>query len=410
MWRTRSVHKRGETEYLDAALERLARDARLRERADAAIRAAARQEPLFEEALRTPQSPPFHCEGPFLEDHLRAMLVALYGLAEEKFHLIDVEEFRRLTGYEGEIDEMEEMAKENLALMEAFVLCHDAGKWAALSFTSEEGSEGRRLGFQMRRESDWHEIGVPERAKFRAKYLELYDAFAAERAEEPSRAVQAAFFSAYGIRAHYPGHERLVHASVYHGLMHRFAAARRLTDRDTNLLEDLIANHIDAGLAFAETAEPGKADRFVKIAADREYDADDFLDLLQACLFLDMACGSARRSDHGPWHDPSSVINFLRAEHDYAPWKRAEKEAVREEEKKRARNRAFRAVGLDGVALMELLRMEPGPAFGEMMRRIQAAVVGEGPMPKLPKGVAEEVGTRAEKFYEATFEKGGSDE
>jgi len=410
MWRTGSVHARGESEYLDAALERLSHDARLRDRADAMLRAVATQEPLFQEALRTPQSPPFHCEGPFLEDHLRAMLVTIYGVAEEKLHLVDVEEFRRMKGYEGEVDELEETIKENLALVEAFVLCHDAGKWAALSFTSEEGSEGRRLGFQMERMHDWHELGVSDRAKFRTRYLELYDAFAAERAEEPPRFLEHEFFLAYGIRCHYPGHERLVHASVYHKLMHRVAAARRLNDRDANLLEDLIACHIDAGLSFTDRPDPAKVERFVKIAADREYDADDFLDLLQACLFLDMACGSARRADGEIWHDPSSVLNFLKAEHDHAPWKRAEKEHVREEERKRGRNRLFRTVGLDGVALMDLLCMEPGPQFGEAMRRIQAAVLGEAAMPKLPKDIAGEIGARAQKFYEASFEKGGSDE
>ncbi|TAK04096.1 hypothetical protein EPO34_03000 [Patescibacteria group bacterium] len=405
----RKAHQ--ETEYLDAAMRRLEHDAALRERADAELRAVASQEPLIAESLRTPQSPPHHCEGPAMDSHLRRILTVVYALVGGKLRLLDIEEFRRLKGYEGKIQDLEETIKENAALFECFALCHDAAKWATLSFTSLPGSRGAALGFETEPMAHWHDIGVSERAKLRARYLELYDMFASERAQEPPRASQQAFFDAYGIQCHYPGHDRAVHTPNYHGLLHRVCDAHRLTDRDAALLEEVIAHHLDAFEDFSRRANPARIDRLQKLATDRGFDGDDLIGLMQAALLLDGVCGSARHSPHGGvWHDPTPLIHFLRAEHDYAPWKRAEKEKRRAEDRTRDRNRRFRKAGLDGLALMDLLKMEPGPKFGRALAVIHAAVLGEVPWPKLPEDKKKELEKRATRFYALEFEKDGDGE
>lgn len=411
MWRTQAGEARGDSEALDAAMRRLEADAALRERADAELRAAAAQEPLLAESLRTPQSPPHHAEGPHMDSHVRRILTVLYALAAGKLRLTDLEEFRRMKGYGGEVEELQETLLEHVALFECFALCHDAAKWASISFTSLPGSEGERLGFDMGGMAHWHEVGNSDRAKLRTRYLALYAAFARERAHEPERAVQQAFFAAYGISCHYYGHDRMVHAPTYRALLHRVSAAHRLSDCDEALLEELIAHHLDALGGFGADAEPARVARMRHLADRRGFDADDFLDFLQAALLLDGVCGSARIGRHGGlWHDVTPLANFLRAEHDFAPWAREERERARAEARRRARNRRFREAGLDGVALMDLLKMEPGPKLGKALAVIQAAVLGEGAWPKLPPDVRAELEARAGAFYQGEFDKDGSGE
>ncbi len=407
MWRYQSVHERGESQWLDEALRELMRDPALRARADATLAAATAREPLLAEALRTPQSPPYHCEGPTMEHHLRRMLTVLYAVLDEKLHLIDLEEFRRLKGYEGEIDELEETLKEQAGTMETFVLCHDAAKWATVMFTAPEKSRGSALGFSAR-PAHAHDEASAARAQKRAAYLELYRTFAREHTNEPDAVVEQEFFEAYGIEAHYPGHDRAIHTPVYRSLLYRVGEARRLTGDDIGRLEDIIAIHLWPG-DFTEM-RPERVRRYVALAEKRGYDADDFIDLLQAGLFLDFVCGSPRRLAQGLWHDPTPLINFFRSEHEYAPWRREERERKREEERARKRNRLFRKVGLDGVGLMKLLQMEPGKVFGELLKSIQAAVKGEGEMPALPPEAAKEVTRRVEAFQAEMFEKAGEDE
>ncbi len=404
MWRTISVHEKKETEFLDSAIERLEQDADLREKADAELRAVASQEPLFAEALQTPQSPHYHAEGPFLEDHLRLMLVALYAVLDERLHLIDIEEFRRMKGYEGEIDEMEEMIKENVAFMETFILCHDVGKWATVSFDAKEGSRGRAIGFTMGADDFWQPMNVSERAKMRERYLDLYQRFAEQHPHESDRNVQAQFFLAYGIELHYPGHARMIHAPVYMRLLERVSMAHNLHPMETAMLEDIIAHHLEPLHDFQEP-RPAAIKKYVGMAEGKGYDADDFIDLFQACVFLDAVCGSKRRSAHGLWHNPLPIIHFLKSEHDAFPSRRKEKQLKQEQEEQKRRNQIFRQVGLDGLALMELLGMEPGPQFGRALRRIQSAVIGKGRMPHFSEEIDKEIENRVASFYAKWFVK-----
>jgi hypothetical protein len=243
----------------------------------------------------------------------------------------------------------------------------------------------------------WEDVGISERAKLRERFLALYQSFADEVRESDGRILEASFYGTYQIRAHYYGHDRAVHSHAYRGLLRRLCDAHGLPSRDQELLEDVIAHHLEPGADF-KVRNPARVQRYVSLAAARGYDADDFLDILQAGVFLDMVCGSEP-------HDASVLIHFLRSEHDYAPWKRALKEQRREEERKRERQRAFRLSGLDGVALMELLRMDPGPQFGKALRVIQEAIAEGKPLPRFNASVDQELARRTAAFYEAAFDK-----
>lgn len=405
MWRTDVSRRTGETEYLTDAIDRLADDRDLRSRAERTLRDAARAEPLIADALRTPQTPAHHAEGPFVEDHLRAMLMVLYGVVDGKLRLGNVEELARLTGYEGEVEEIGETIRENAALFETFALAHDAAKWHAAFFDAPEGSEGRVLGFLERRSAHWRDVGLAERAADRARFLDLYGRFAADHPDLSPTQAQAAFYRAYGIDAHYAGHDRAIASPVYRALLERLAAARDLPPRDVDLLETLIAHHLDPIGDFA-ASNPHAMLRYHALAAKHGYDADDFVDLLQGCVFLDTVCASARLTDSGVAHESDLLVNFLRSEHDFAPWRRAEKERLREERAKKARQALFRSAGLDGVSLMNLLNMDPGPKFGVALRGIHDAIVNGTPLPKFSKDITKELEKRAADYFERAFDKG----
>ncbi|MBU0646261.1 hypothetical protein KJ611_02140 [Patescibacteria group bacterium] len=406
MWRMETYKKERDSEFLDGLMERIEMNQHLWQKAEALLSGVAKQEPLFADALRTPQSPHYHAEGPTLQHHLRLMLMVLYAVAEGKLSLLDIEEFRRMKEYEGEIKELEQTIRESAALFEAFILCHDAAKWASVFFSAPKGSRGEQLGFDMDLMFKWDEFGASERAKAREKYLLLFDDFVREHPGENEESIEAQFYLYYGIRVHYPGHERAIHTPVYRHLLERVGVAHGLSEQDRVLLEDLIGHH-QIGEQFNEVRPEGIR-KLMHFAQARGYDSDDFIDRLQAGVFLDMVSASKRLAPHGTWRDPSVLINFLRSEHEYQPGRRQEKLLRREAEAKREQNRLFREVGLDGVALMELFEMDPGPQFGKVMRKVHNAIAGKEEIPEWPnQKVANEMKTRVAQYYSRAFDQGG---
>lgn len=401
MWRLPSARPSRETEFLETALERVFSDPRVRTRADRALAAAAHAEPLIAQSLKTPQSLPYHGEGPFMEAHLRDMMAALYAVEDGTLDLCVVEEFARHKSFRGEVEELQDTLRERMAFFEAFIVCHDAAKWVSASCEGEPGSAGERLGFVVPPRAAWEDAGAASRARVRSLYLDLYHAFAKDRPGELPADVQAAFYGAYGIRVHFRGHDRMVHAPVYRALLSRVCARLRLTADDERALEYLIAHHLQP-LADFDGIWPERIGRYLVLANKAGLDGDDFIDLLQAATFLDYVAGSAKRltSASVPAHDPEPVIKFLESEHAFAPHRRAEAAKRREDRKKQERNAVFREAGLDGLSLMDMLQMAPGPSFGALLARIHAAILGEGSMPVLPARAALELERRVAALEE----------
>ena len=174
-------------------------------------------------------------------------------------------------------------------------------------------------------------MSAPQR---RGEYLDLYKAILGSRISWDGSGDTGTVLSSIRISVHYPHHARKIHAPVYEALLRRLCAAHRLPDRDGEMLEDLISHHMECGFDF-KVPRPERIRRYTHIAMKRGYDADDFIDLAQASLLLDQTIGSLRLSAHGYWHETKSFINFLQSEHDFAPHRRAEKEAVREASEKK---------------------------------------------------------------------------
>ena len=83
-----------------------------------------------------------------------------------------------------------------------------------------------------------------------------------------------------------------------------------------------------------------------------------------------------------------------------------QKEQERITKKNRERNRMFQQVGLDGVALLELFHMEPGPKFGRLLKQIHESVIGEADMPAFPGPIRSELDRRVSAFYQNIFKSG----
>ncbi|MCX6715108.1 MAG: hypothetical protein NTX72_04815 [Candidatus Uhrbacteria bacterium] len=404
MWHTGSFHQQRETEFLDEALRRVTNTPAVFLSADAILSGASQAEPLIAEVLQTPQDIRYHAEGPFVHAHVKSMLCTIYAMQKEELHLIDIEELRRLKGYEGEIEELELTFKENIGLFEVFALMHDIAKWTSIVFSAPKGSEGDRLGFNA---PPTYEIttDAKRRVELRSAYTELFHEFAKEHPNESARTLQKRFYETYEIDVHYPHHDTLIYTPVYQALLDRFVVTHRLTGRNRNLLEDLIAHHMQFGLDFSEV-NPSHVKRTIYLAEKRGYDAENYLRLSQACMFLDMVCGSVITVNGEPHHRIAQFANALKSEHDYAPERRIQKEMQRKTLKNKERNQVFQQVGLDGVALLDLFKMDPGPAFGNLLRQIQEAVVGQGSLPKVPTSIQAELDRRISAFYQTTFKHG----
>lgn len=392
-----------QTDFFDVHMKRVETTFALRKRAQALLHALETTEPLIAQSLKTPQDVRYHAEGPFMRDHLERMFMALYALETGELTLLSVEELARLKPYTHEIEELQQTLTEHVSWFEAYIAVHDAAKWDTLFFQAPEGSRGAGLGFRyaMTYEPD---VDLKTRGEMRRAYTELYERFAREHAEESPRDIQSLFFQTYEIEVKYPHHGQMMFSPVHHQLLRRVAQAHELTDIHTAMLEDIVARHITF-TRFAKSPEHAMKP-FLHIARVRGYDADDFIDLIQGVILLDFVCGSVRMGPHGRWHEIDLLVQAIKSEHEADPARRAEKLHARREQEHRRRLRLFQEVGLDGLALMELLEMEPGPAFGKTLRQIHAALIGRGEMPTFGKKIDEELGVRAGKYYRKMFDIG----
>ena len=397
------MHEKSDTEFLDAAMRRIDEDVLLYKKAESILERVSLSEPLILDALNTPQDIRYHGEGPFLRDHLRKMLMVLYAISEEKLHLIDIEEFRRMKGYYGEIEEMEEIIKEKIALFEVFILCHDAAKWASVTFDAPDMSLGAERGFQMKLTYDPikdHQV----RSRLRNEYINLFKKFASTESGT-DRQKQQKFFYKYQIEVHYHNHGRLIHSPVYSALLMRFTKFYGLSNRDCSIIENLISHHTEFVSDFKKV-KPSKIGKYIHIARSKKYDADDFIDLLQASVFIDMVCGSLKYNGKDSYHDSSLIINSFISEHDFLPDRRVAVDKIKELNKKKRIGCLFREFGLDGRGLMSVLNMQPGPEFGVILRSIHSGILGESKIPMFSKEIDKEIAKRSGEFYKKMFVKG----
>jgi len=361
------------TRSLDEAMLEVVQEGEWLSRADETLAKARKKYPVLADTLDSPQSPDKHAEGPRVNDHIRLMLASLNAIVAGKLNLLEIEEFARLKGYEGEIEEIQNTIKEWAAFFEVFVLMHDIAKGPSVRFIPAPDSLGAELGFGTLK-AGWDDIGGEERLVWRKTYDDLYAQFASTRVGEKRQMIQVEFFKKYQISVSNWGHAKAIYKPHLEESVRRCAKEYRLNEKDTDLLVDIIAMHLEPLIRFRQAAEPKEYDYLVVHANRQGYDADDYLDLLGGCVMLDMVLGRQAVGAHGYWHDPHTIENFLRAEHDWAPWKKAEGMAMKEQQTEQTKKQVLKEVGLDGESLMDLTGMTPGPELGKLLRNISQSL------------------------------------
>lgn len=332
-----------------------------RARARNTLRNAMEHIPALGRFLRTPQSAPWHVEGPVVRDHIERILFAL-EVCVEQGGLLAIEEFRREKDLELEILALERTLREYAIFLSAFALAHDAAKPELLSFDAKEGTKGAREGFAQ------HD----KRAKKHAsdaeiqRYDKLLRAFAAAHPSWQMPRLMTAFYAEYGIETHYDLHGPRAASHEYAPLREEVMRHVGLSASYAKLLTEVIRYHIDV----LHDVDGKKYELIAARAGKAGLNVDVMLDVTLAHVFLDAVAGSITST--GATTD--LVIRHMRAERDAFPRRHEERVLARDRAVKQAYKQVLVDSGLEGDTVFALLGTPIGPERGEVMRRIQDAI------------------------------------
>lgn len=329
---------------------------------------------------RTPQGAPWHCEGPFVADHIVRILTAVeHVLAGAE--LSEIEEFAREKDLILDINALTATIRKYARFLRAYALAHDLAKADTLRFDAQEGSEGEREGFaahSRRIEATATEAEVH-------RYDKLWRAFLAHEPEGKAISASVAdFYVKTGIGVHYSRHATVGASAAY-------APARDAILRQcvvplsyARLLTELVRLHLDLLGAFGCGEDENMIRVFVARARQTGLSSEVFADLLPAILFLDAVAGSILSKDGKLMAQTEMLINYLRAERLAFPDRQAARERAATQAKKQAREAVLAACGLSAEEVFDLLQTPIGPIRGTVMRAITAAL--DDPTAKLDFG------------------------
>ncbi len=394
--------KNNETIFLDRIIEEIESRADFAVRAEKTIDFWKSREPLFVKLLLTPQSLPYHAEGPTLESHISLMLKCLYAFSSGEFSLLNIEEFAREKGQEGVLVDIMHLLREETDFFETFILCHDIAKSVLVWFDAPIDSAGHVAGFVEKITGHGTDLNLAQRLDTINRYQKLFKDFSVDHSTDSSEQLSIVFYEAYNIQVHYYGHEKGIYLPVFSEFLSRVAKEKGLATKDRDLMEVIIAHHLDPLKDFL-AIKPNAVKKYVSLAQVNKWSTTDILRRFQAVLLLDAVCGSKHLAPHGTWHDASIFVHFLRSEHAFAPAWRSSREDTRKQEQTKLFRRLFREVGLDGVSLMDFFNIGPSPEFGKLLYSIQESIILGKEIPKIRADIDQELKKRAEAFYEKRF-------
>ncbi len=321
-------------------------------------------------ALRvTPQSAPYHCEGPFVVDHVARILTAIFAI-EDGATLADVEEFVREKDLVLDISALEATIRNYAPFLTAFAFSHDVAKPETAFFDAAENTKGAAEGFAKHERRAQKTMTQSERHR----YDKLFRAFHAGHAKMTLTEAMGSFFDAYGIGIHYDDHGPHAAALQFAEIRTEIARHCGLPAAHTKMLGDIIRYHIDVIKAFRSVADRVAYAVLMARAGKAGFNVDMYLDLTLAAMFLDAVAGSAVYDGKFYRAQTSLVVTMLRAEREAAPRRHHEREQQAEWSQKREYKKILADAQLDGDAVFALLSTPLGPVRGDVMRRVMDAL------------------------------------
>lgn len=381
--------------------------------------------PELQKFDHTPQSAPWHCEGIFVRFHIERMLAGLLGILEGQ-SLLSVEELVGEKYWREDILKLEETIRANAATVQAFILLHDIAKPATISFDAAVSSKGAIEGFAQHK----RRLNVAASPAEQALYFKLFRAFELAEGAGSSRPLLRrdssrpvahsvpegdsvmAFFTEYGIETHYLGHARRALKPEYRAARTAIETSLHLEPRDAELLAFAMENHIDVLDFFGTGPDVSKFELLIARANKMKLDANEALDILLACVFLDSAIGSLSCKDGKFGVDLVSTFNFWRSEELAAPARRAKRrEEIRLAQKKEFKT-LLKSAGLSSDEVFQLTKIPFGRGRKELVEAVDELV--KNPALPIPASLQnKEVLKRlakAQKLFDAnrnTWENGG---
>lgn len=383
-----------ETDFFDTWIEAAGRTPEIIRNVRDAVFAAEAVAPEVTMLRTTPQSPPYHAEGPMVIDHLERMLIGLFAIMHGR-SLLHIEEFAREQAWHPMLHELEQTIREHPATLEAFVFMHDLAKASTISFASPAGSDGAGEGFVKEARL------APE--VLSARYGKLVRAFEAQHDPEDAARLVQGFYDQQQIRVHYYGHATQVMNDQYDVAREALSDHYRLTDRDREVLALMIRSHIDVIKFFSHGPDPAKMSLLIKRANKVGLDGDDVLDLQLAALLLDTTIGSLRYQEGRSWVDIDPVRGFVQSEQLGAPQRHTRRLVRLQTQKQRALKSAMERGGIDAMQVIELLGLPVGPERAEILqdiRRLVEQVSTPIPLQTYPTPIVQGI-ARARALYQS---------
>ena len=328
-----------------------------------------RKEPLLNDLCETPQGPPFHSEGVWVSDHIRLLLEVYDGILMGEWSVTDLVEVAEAPDLLEVFIGMEEWLRAHRPFLETFILTHDAGKTVTFGVWTENDLP------------PLHPLDRDPKLDSRQEMTEKVRLYIKDHPNKTSHEQSIGFFLESGLHFSFHGHHLVAQAPPFRALIDRVAADRAVPSHELALLHDVIYLHQE----FVSQQARGQtwSLKRVEVISERHgMGVLECLDALQAVLFLDVACGSVQWSkERGVFNDLSLVISSFTQERLTFPTLFEKEQRAKEDQKKRAWQALFRAYGLDGAALLELLGIAPGPEFGRFLTALQTAVKEETDLP-----------------------------
>lgn len=328
--------------------------------------------PSLQDAGSTPQSPPWHGEGPFLEDHLLRALTGLFAIREGE-RLFAIEEIAREKSRRLAFLDLEQIIRQDAPLFIAFLLLHDSAKPECLVLDAPEASKGAREGFiQHKRRLK----PQPSKEELRL-YNKLLRAFAILHPTLKRHELGARFFDVYEIHAHYKGHAEAVMHPSKNQLIERVSREFQLTETEQRELRFLLKYHLDHIEWFRSEEHPSCMKVIEHRAKKHDVPIGRAITLSFATLFLDTFFGSLFYEAGTFRAQLEPTLHFLSCEE----WALPQRHAERLQKESDTQERQFRLImtesKLDGESVFALLKTPFGKERGEIMHRIHALIAGK---------------------------------